>query len=123
MKTENKNQLLEAFENYRFLSEYVDLNYILNYNDTNDLDELNDALIENINTVEIIYYSNAIKILSIEDPSLNESLEIAEEYGCTLKSIDSELLATLIIQQRCREDLNDFIDEIESLDLFEEEEN
>ena len=40
--------------------------------------------------VEIIFYGNAIGYLSNEDPSLQESLEIAYEYGYTTDNLNSE---------------------------------
>lgn len=49
---------------------------------------------------EIIYYSRAIEYLKENDPSLNESLEIATEYGYTKENINSELLASLHASQK-----------------------
>jgi len=46
--------------------------------------------------VEIIYYYKAIKYLQEFDPSLNESLELANELGYELDNINSELLASLL---------------------------
>ena len=46
-------------------------------------------------TVEIIYYSKAIKYLQENDASLCESIEIATEYGYTLENINSETLSSL----------------------------
>lgn len=45
-----------------------------------DIDRIIEKLLERIREEEIIYYSRAIKYLYDEDPSLEESLEIAEEY-------------------------------------------
>ena len=45
--------------------------------------------------VEIIYYSKAIEYLQENDPSLCESLEIAEEYDFNLQNLNSEALASL----------------------------
>lgn len=55
-------------------------------------EELNDNGFFN---VEIIYYSNAMDYLRHNDISLNESLELAEEMGFTLRYINSETLASL----------------------------
>lgn len=44
----------------------------------------------------VIYYYNAIEFLKENDPSLNNSLEIAEELGYSLKDLNSELLASLL---------------------------
>ena len=51
---------------------------------------------ENGFIVEIIYYYKAIKYLQEFDPSLNESLELANELGYELNNINSELLASLL---------------------------
>ena len=75
--------------------------------------------------IEIIYYSNAINYLKENDPSLRESMEIAQEYGYEPKNINSELLASLLASQNARkefytlqDDINDFFAE-----LSEETEN
>ena len=75
--------------------------------------------------IEIIYYSNAINYLKENDPSLRKSMEIAQEYGYEPKSINSELLASLLASQNAREEfyelqdkINDFFTELET-----EEEN
>ena len=65
----------------------------------NDLDCIN-SIIDDLHdngyfNEEIIYYSNAINYLRDNDQSLSESLEIAIEYGYSLKNVNSELLATL----------------------------
>jgi len=59
---------------------------------------------ENMFDEDVIYYSNAIDYLKEYDPSLNESLEIANEYGYQLQNINSELLASLLKSQNNRED-------------------
>lgn len=53
--------------------------------------------------IDIIYYSNAIKYLKENDPSLRESMEIAEQYGYEIKNINSELLASLHASQNSRD--------------------
>ena len=75
--------------------------------------------------IEIIYYSRAIEYLKINDNSLRESLEIAQEYGYELKNLNSEILASLLASKNAREefytlqdDINDFFAE-----LSEETEN
>lgn len=118
MKTENRNTLTELFNNTRYLSEYIDLNDILKYNDINTLEDFEECFNDRIREVEIIYYFNAINILKEEDQSLTESFEIAEEYGYELKSLNSEILASLLIQNRCFEELSDLIQEVEENDIF-----
>jgi hypothetical protein len=82
-------------------------------------EEVIEYLEERINEEEVIYYSNAMKYLSENDASLNESLAIANELGYEVKNINSELLATLLQQQNMRNALSKIQSEIE--DIFEEE--
>lgn len=118
MKTENRNKLIELFNNTRYLNDNLSLNDILNYNDINTLEDLQECLNERIQAIEIIYFSNAINILKEEDQSLTESLEQAHEFCYNLTDINSELLATLLIQKRCFEELSDFIQEVEENEIF-----
>lgn len=118
MKTENRNTLTELFNNTRYLSNNIDLNDVLNYNEINTLEDLQECLNERIQETEIIYYFNAIEILKEEDQSLTESLEQAYECGYTITDVNSELLATLIIQKRCFDELYDFMQEVEKKEIF-----
>ena len=79
----------------------IDLASLYHNEDTfNDFcDKVNDAIMQE----EIIYYSKAIKYLMNEDASLNQSLDIASEYGYTTEQLNSELLATLLYQQKLTE--------------------
>tara|TARA_R110002020_G_scaffold283961_1_gene499590 strand:+ start:299 stop:679 length:381 start_codon:yes stop_codon:yes gene_type:complete len=58
---------------------------------------------------EVIYYSNAIEYLKENDASLSESLEIAEEYGCTLENINSEVLASLHASRKKADDFFEYV--------------
>jgi hypothetical protein len=73
----------------------------------NDLNEDGD-----ITNEEVIYYASAIEYLKENDPSLNESIELAKGYGYTIDNINSELLATLLKSQNNQEELNDLINDI-----------
>lgn len=118
MKTENRNKLAVLFNNTRYLSDNIDLNDILNYNEINTLEDLEDCLNEKILEIQIIYYATGINILKEEDQSLTESLEQAYECGYTITDINSELLATLLIQKRCFDELYDFMQEVEENEIF-----
>ena len=74
--------------------------------------------------IEVIYYSNAIDYLSENDPSLRESLEIAEEYGYKPKDLNSEILASLLKSRNFEEEFYSNQTEIEQLfeEIQEEEE-
>lgn len=104
---------------------------VLNYVDVDNIDLLNpfDSICEMIEDnngfdIEIIYYSNAIKYLSENDPSLVESLEIASEFGYTPDNLNSEILASLLASKLAREEFMELEDEINDffLELEEEEE-
>ena len=61
--------------------------------DSNEIwEDLNDSQFFH---VEIIYYSKAMEYLTEHDTSLNESLELAAEYGYTTENLNSETLASL----------------------------
>ena len=68
--------------------------------------------------VEIIYYSNAIKFLQENDPSLKESLEIASEFGYSLENLNSEVLASLLASRQAEEEFYDLQSEID--DFFQD---
>lgn len=70
--------------------------------------------------VEIVYYSNAIKYLADEDPSLTEAFEIAEEYGYSLSNLNSETLASLLASRRSEEEWYELRNEVE--DIIDENE-
>jgi hypothetical protein len=94
----NQTELIENF--LRNLNTEVE---ILEYINVEDIDQDNayDSIFEAIADnngfdQEVVYYSNAIKYLRENDPSLKESLEIAIEYGFELKNLTSEVLASLL---------------------------
>ena len=68
--------------------------------------------------VEIIYYSTAIKFLQENDASLKESLEIAEECGFEISSLNSEVLASLLASRQAEEEFYDLQSEID--DFFQD---
>ena len=92
------NKLHQITENEMF---DIDLASLYDNEDTftDFCDKVNDAIMSE----EIIYYSKAIKYLMREDSSLYDSLSIASEYGFTTEQLNSELLATLLYQQKLTE--------------------
>lgn len=94
---------------YEFLDQ-IDIEYAIE--NCKDIDDLEEELTTLIDEYEVIYYHNAIKILSEYDQSLLESIELAIELGFTIENINSELLATLLIQDKMRNELCDFLNEI-----------
>lgn len=102
-----------------------------------DLDDAFDSIasmIEDNNgfNIEIIYYGRAMEYLTDNDTSLTISLELANDMGYNLKSLNSEILASLLASENsresfyeCRDEIEDFfkdiVDEIEALEEDEED--
>ena len=91
------------------------ISFDMNESDINSADDVFEYIEDRINEIEVIYYSNAMKILSEHDPSLQESMEYADNYGYRCKDINSELLATILCQEWARQDLDDIRDDIEEV--------
>ena len=122
METLNQEQRERVAEFLNGLGISID---ILGYVNPEDIDIENayesilEALQENGGfNVEIIYYSNAIKFLQENDPSLKESLEIASEFGFSMDSLNSELLASLLASRQVEEEFYELQSEID--DFFQD---
>ena len=120
MNTLNQTRT-EKIENFfAELDKQIDLNdNIINYIDIDEID--NDDAFTSIYKMidknygfncDVIYYSNAIRYLQENDPSLNDSLEIASELGYEVKNLNSEILASLLKSKNVRDEFLDFRDEI-----------
>ena len=123
---QTRTEKIETF--FAELDQKIDLNdNIINYVDIDSIDE-NDAFTSIYEMIEendgfnceVIYYSSAIKYLQENDPSLQESLEIASDYGFETKNLNSEVLASLLKSQnvRCeflelRDEINEFFESLE----------
>lgn len=80
----------------------------------NAFDSITDILSDNnAFDIEIIYYSEAIKYLAENDPSLSESLALASDVGYVLKNVNSEVLASLLASEKARENFASYRDTIE----------
>ena len=77
-------------------------------------EEVIEYIEDRIREEEVIYYSKAIKFLSDEDASLIDSIDLAIDMGYELKNINSELLATILIQDRMNTELYEIKDDIEN---------
>ena len=104
----------------------IDADFITN-EDFSDFDELKDLLEDNNSfDVEIIYYSNAMEYLRNNDPSLKNSLELADELGYKPGNLNSETLASLLASNNARDSFNELESEIseliEQIQAIEEEE-
>ena len=103
----NRIELTDYFEN---LINFEDIDENTDFQDIyNMVDEKGGF------NVETIYYSEAIKYLSKNDPSLNESLEIAKEYGYTIDNLSSEILATIHFQNEIRCKFSELENEINEI--------
>ena len=119
----NKKEIEKLKEIIKEEEKNYDFNdFVFNYIDEDDLkeldkDDLKDFL-ENLNQdegitrTEVIYYGNAIEYLKKYDDSLRESLQIAGDYGYTLKNLNSEVLASLLKSQNNLIDYQDFINHV-----------
>ena len=105
-------------EFYKTLKTEIDLPYFAD-EDHQSFYDLREA-IEDGNGFdgEIIYYSRAMKYLTENDPSLNRSLEIADQLGYQPKDLNSEVLASLLNGELIREEFDALKSEID--DFFEE---
>lgn len=99
--------------NFESINTELELDYI--YQDDMTFLEFEDAVEQYVSEQEVIYYSVAIDYLKDNDPSLNEAMELANEMGLSPIQINSELLATLLMQNNLREDWYSIRDEVEEL--------
>ena len=98
---------------YTYDYTFIQADELLKFKD--DTDGLYDFIIDRIREQDIIYYYNAMKYLAENDISLRDSLNIASEYGYTLKGLNSELLATLLHQEKLIEKLDTFITDYQQI--------
>ncbi|RMG43348.1 MAG: hypothetical protein D6732_00215 [Methanobacteriota archaeon] len=69
---------------------------------------IEDLIMEYIDySSEVVYYSDALETLSDKDPSLQYSLELANERGYALSQLNSCILASLIIEEEKKEEYYD----------------
>ena len=113
------NKLQQLAEDNKFDIDLANL-YCKEDTFTDFCDKVNDAIMQE----EIIYYHKAIKYLMKEDASLSDSLDIASEYGYTTEQLNSELLATLLYQQRLTEQWYEIEEQVKEMFFdYEQEES
>ncbi len=93
----------------------IDIDIDINIEDVETIDEIDDLVMECIAQENVIYYARAMEYLTENDTSLTESLELADNMGYEAKDLNSELLATLLLQQNMNEDYQKIRSEIEDL--------
>jgi hypothetical protein len=108
-----RSEKIEKFFREEVAMNDIDVMYFINADEVKSFDDVYEA-IDNVNgfNVEVIYYTTAMEYLMARDPSLRESIGIAEEYGYTLKNVTSEELASLLASRECREEFMSYEDEI-----------
>lgn len=104
MTNEMIKSLVEQLNKGKHLSELGLSAY--DFNEDMTVNDASEFIQERINEHEIIFYHHAIKYLSENDPSLRNSLALANEYGCEFVSLDSEKLATMLFQADASEELS-----------------
>lgn len=109
----NMDQVLQ--ENTEWLRDIINTNDI---SEMTDKDAMREYIEDRVREYEVIYYNRAIKILQENDPSLRESLSLASDYGFTLDSdrLNSETLATILVQNYALEEIDAFLDNLEESD-------
>lgn len=107
MTTFNTAQFETIIKETTFLCDYIDTPYITNSESFDNEDDLKEYLEDRIRECEVIYYHTAIDFLKDNDPSLGESLELASDMGYETKNLNSELLATLLLQQKLSNELSE----------------
>ena len=77
--------------------------------------ELTENIERQIDETEVVYHSVAMEYLTENDASLSQSLELANACGYRAKDLSSEILATLLQQNKLRQVLSELEDEIEEI--------
>lgn len=106
------DKIQDLIDDTRWLN---DVSFDMDEDEITSVDNVIEYIEERINEIEVIYYANAIKILSENDPSLQISMGYADDFGYRCKNINSELLATILCQEKAREELYDMRDDIEDI--------
>jgi hypothetical protein len=120
---EQKDSILKFLNNLDIdivITDYVDIEEI---NIENAYEYILEVLQENGGfNVEIVYYARAVEYLKENDPSLKESLGIANEFGFSLDSLNSETLASLLASRNAEEQFYELQSEIDEFfqDLCDE---
>ena len=130
MKTLNEENRQKVTEFLRGLHTEIDPTDYINVEDLEIEDFQNDIFDTICDTIqdnngfdqEVIYYASAIEYLAENDPSLQESLEIASDFGFDPKNLNSEILASLLKTQTVTEEFYKLRDEVNSFfsELYDE---
>tara|TARA_R100000781_G_scaffold15258_2_gene12589 strand:+ start:2118 stop:2495 length:378 start_codon:yes stop_codon:yes gene_type:complete len=117
-KMRNKQEIIEYFDRISADLEFDIMEHLTedDLDDMEDFDDLFDILRDDgAFNIEIIYYNKAIKYLEEYDPSLTESLNIANDCGYKTCDLNSEMLASLLAGQKAEEEFFDYEAQINEL--------
>jgi len=107
MENTINEQLKELFNNTSF--EHYE------YDNIDNAKDLIEQMREEISEDEVIYYSKAMEYLLENDPGLQCSLYLASNLGYNIDDINSELLATILQQNKLTEELASLKDDIKAI--------
>jgi len=110
MQLKQAQAILAIETDHISLSDYIDIDDIINMTSIDEVTELLDD--NNAFHIEIIYFNDAMDYLKKNDPSLQNSLIIAREYGYELDNLSSEKLASLLASQEERDSIRKQINSI-----------
>ena len=84
--------------------------------EVDDYDALYTYLLNNgLMDVEIPYYGSAMQFLFENDPSLKDSLHLANDMGFDSENLTSEILASILATDMLKNELKEKKEEIEAL--------
>lgn len=116
------SELWEKFYKENSDKSDIDFKYFLSLKADDEIEDFCDV-VETLSdnsafNIDIIYYYEAMKYLSKNDPSLNESMELAREFDYHIMDINSELLASLHASHHAESKFAEDLEE-EFIELFE----
>jgi hypothetical protein len=112
LKTIREKEEQYSFNDY--VENYIDMKELKVIDNTIELEEYLQDLNEDmqITDTDVIYHATAMEYLMEHDTSLQESMELAHDMGCDMKTLNSETLASLLKSQNNAEDYQEFINEV-----------
>ena len=115
MTTPQQKALDEIIDNHGF--DFIQASDVESWHEDND--DIGEKIQERINEQEVIYYHKAMEYLTENDTSLNNSMQLASDMGYEADKINSELLATLLLQDNLTQKAHKLVVELEAFE-FEE---
>lgn len=117
-----RSEKIEKFLREEIKLRHIDLLYYINAENVNSFNDIYEQVEEQGGfNVEIIYYSKAMEYLMENDTSLQNSMELAADFGYTPENINSELLASLLASQytmeelyKCEHEITEFFNELDN---------